>query len=103
MTLQVIMQDIATSYAFTPEQYPELVGLSPKATFRFAIRHNALHMGKALGTIATCCETTDHGANADRELLEKGTIKMLINVLRVAELQGMNAETMLTLVAKYMR
>lgn len=103
MDLQTTINDIAAKFPFDAEHYPDLAGKSPEEILRFAIRHNTLHMGKALGKFSTFCEDEDHGETGDRALLEQATVKMLINILRAAELQGLDADTLLALVPKYMK
>ena len=101
--LQNLMNEIAHKYKFDSTSYPSLKGKTPDEIFAFAVRHSALHMGKALGKVSTVSEAMDHGDEGSVELLEEGTVKMFINVLRLAELQGMSAERLVALVPKMMK
>ncbi len=103
MNLQEIIDKIVVHYSFTPESYPELTGKSRDEVMKFAVRHSALHMAKSLGKIAAFAEAQDHGDLAGEKLLEEGMVKMLINVLRLAELQGLKADELLGLVDGYLK
>ena len=101
--LQNLMNEIAKKYAFNSDSYPSLEGKTREEIFIFAVRHSALHMGKTLGKISTFSEAVDHGEKGSQELLEEGTVKMFINVLRLAELQNISAEQLIALVPKMMK
>ncbi len=101
--LQHMIDAIAEKYTFTAEHYPDLAAKSKQEVFLFAVRHNVLHMGKSLGKISAFSEDTDHGEGGDRAHLEEATVKMLINTLRLAELQGLTAKKLVELVPKMMR
>ena len=101
--LQNLMDMIAKSYSFDSASYPTLAGKTDQEVFAFAVRHNALHMAKALGKVGTYSEAVDHGENGNAPLLEEGTVKMFINVLRLAELQGIRAEQLIASVPKMMK
>ena len=103
MNLQEIIDKIVVHYSFTAENYPELAGKSEDEIKKFAVRHGVLHMAKSLGKMAEFAEAQDHGDAADERLLEEGTVKMLINVLRLAELEGLKADELLGLVDGYLK
>ena len=102
MNLQDAIDHVAATYPFTVEHYPELAGKTSEEAFTFAVRHNTLHIAKELGRMSAVCEAMDHGEPIDRAALEKATVKMFINVLEGVKLQGLDADSLLKLLPKYM-
>ncbi len=97
------MKHIGKHYTFTSEYYPILDQLSPTQRKMFAVNHNHLHMSKSLGKIAAECEVFDHSGTINHAALEKATVKMFINTLKLAEELGMSASDLCSKVPKFTR
>jgi len=93
--LQPLIDLIGSHYVFNKESYSQLEGKTDKdEILMFAVNHSVLHMNKSIGTLATACEAYDHkGITAvDKQQLEVGVVKMLINTLKLAEELGMTGQ-----------
>lgn len=97
------MDSIGERYAFTPEQYPALKEATPEARKAFAVSHSMYHMAKSVGKLASECEAADHGSEMDEVALRRATVKMLINVLKLAEELGMDADDLIREVPQCMK
>jgi hypothetical protein len=103
MDMQDIMRQVEERYPFNADKYDELYDADDEKVRSFALRHMALHIAKSYGKFASYCEAEDHGATGDAALLEEATIKLLVNVIRAAQLQGMDADRMFGLMPQYMK
>ncbi len=103
MDLQETMDFIRRKYVFSEENYRDMRGMHAGQRIIFVIKHNLLHMVKATGSIATQCEASDHGEAANVDMLLAANVKMLINVLKLAEEMGLTAQQLLDEVPKYMK
>lgn len=81
---------VSKHIVFDENTYPSLKGKTDEEKFSFALNHYALHFSKTAGKIALVSEHADHGEEIDIEALRDNVPKALINVLRLAELVGMN-------------
>lgn len=102
-SLRTLMEFIGARYQFTPENYPEMEGMSEEQKKAFAVSHSAHHMMKSLGRIATECESYDHGSRMNGPALREATVKMLINTLKLAEELGMTPEELANAVPDLMK
>lgn len=100
--LQKTMNYIDKRYVFNAETYPDLELTTRDEKFDFGVRHSVLHMQKSLGKIAEYSEGRDHGELGSKKEVKIATVKMLINILKLASIQGMNADDLLKLVPKVM-
>src|SRR3989344_1331344 len=80
----------AKHFIFDEKTYPELANVSDKQRLMFAIRHSALHLAKTSGKIAAIGEAIDHSKEVDMAQLKTDIPKVLITVLRLAEVIGMS-------------
>lgn len=97
------MTFIGERYTFTSEFYPTLEGASEEEQIQFAVNHSALHIMKSVGVIAAEVEAADHGGEMDPEKLKTATTKMLVNVLKLAEVLGISGEQLADNVPNVMR
>ena len=102
MNMQELMDFIGTRYIFSVEYYPVLQGKSADETRVFAINHSHLHMSKSLGRLAAESERYDHGGSIDNAVVKEVTVKMLINVLKLAQELGMTADELIEAVPNFM-
>ena len=91
VNLSKTMKRISEVFIFTADRYPILRKLTHDQKLVFAITHSVHHMNKSLGKISAECETFDHGEKMDKLALEEATIKMFINVIKLADVLGMSA------------
>ena len=102
--LSELMSFIGERYKFNGDSYPKLRGVTdPDAIKAFALSHSLKHMNKSIGVLATESERLDHGGSMSSEALKKGTVKMFINVLKLAEELDITAEELGTSIPEYMR
>lgn len=101
--LHVLMEYIGSRYTFTPEHYPILARLDETQKLAFAVSHSAHHLSKSLGKISAECEAFDHGGELKREALEEATVKMFINILKLAEELDMSAADLCSKVPEFMK
>lgn len=94
MNLQDIQNLVVEKYRFDTKTYPELEGADDSQIDAFAIRHSALHMMKSVGEIAAYAEAEDHGKPIPIGRVEEAVWKQFINVLRLADIVGMDAQTL---------
>lgn len=101
--LHVVMEYIGSRYTFTPEHYPILAQLDETQKLAFAVNHSAHHLSKSLGKISAECEAFDHDGELKREILEETTVKMFINILKLAQELGMNAADLCSKAPEFMK
>jgi hypothetical protein len=102
LELRGLMEYIGSRYIFAPEHYSALAGMSSEQGKAFAVGHSTFHMCKSIGKIAAECERFDHGGNLDDAVLKEGVIKMLINVLKLAEVMGISPDDLGSSIPNYM-
>lgn len=101
--LSEALNEIALAYPFTEKEYPELATYSKGQQKKFAIKHSILHIAKSLGKLATVSEHIDHGSELNRHSLQEATIKILVNTLRIAELQKLQEAEIYQEIPKVLR
>lgn len=90
--LSSLMTVIGNRYKFTSKDYPGFDVLSLQQQIEFIVRHSALHITKSAGKISAEAEAADHGLPMNRAELFTATTKMLVNVLKLAQELGYNAD-----------
>ena len=88
--LDRLIQFVGKLFVFDEKKYPELTGASDKERFDYGVRHSALHLAKFGGKVAAVSEDVDHGGEGDIEELRKAVPRLLITVLKLADLLGMS-------------
>jgi hypothetical protein len=101
--LNELIAFIAERFRFEAPAYPSLAGKTAEECLVFGIQHNALHVAKTAGKIASVMESVDHGGSLDAEELRKHVSRSLINTLRLAELVGLTGEEMVRAVEEKYR
>ncbi len=89
-TLDQLITFIGKHFHFTEEKYPALKGAGDKDRQLFALQHMSLHFSKSGGKIASVLESEEHGGELDFDELRVNTGKMLISVLKLAQLIDMS-------------
>jgi len=103
-SLEEAMVYIGERYTFTPNHYPLLRQRTTFAERRaFVVSHSTYHISKSLGRMSAECEMFDHGFyQMKEEVLKEAIVKMLINILKLAEELDMTAEDLLKAIPQYM-
>lgn len=102
--LQELINLIGSKYVFNKENYPKMDDSSPETKMMFAIQHSKNHMDKSIGVIAGVCEEYDHKGNRTHQgitKVEEATVKMFINILKLAEELGFSAEELFERVEEF--
>ena len=97
--LQLLMDHIATVWKCDAERYPALGVMNGGQRRNFLVKHSLLHIGRTTGKIAAVCEDFDHNNKSEpseETNLQVATIKLFINVLKLAEEIGLSAEDLLS-------
>lgn len=97
MNLQVLMDFIGKQYVYDRENYPNMNAVNREEKRAFALTHSVLHMTKTLGRLAGISEEYDHTGqltSADLDAAKKHTIKMFVNVLKLAEELGLSGDSL---------
>ncbi len=98
--LNEALREIATRYPFTHEKYPELATSNEVQQKDFSIKHGILHVTKSLGILAAVLENSDHGNSTNHQLFQRALVKMLIDVLRLAEIENLDETQIYSQIAK---
>lgn len=93
--LEQIFALVATNYPFIASKYPSLQGADASAQKKFEVAHSALHFAKSAGQLATVSEAADHGAAINMARVAELAAKSLINAIKLAEIAGMDANSLL--------
>lgn len=99
--LQDLMQEIVEGWKFDEESYVGFGNLSESQQKNFIRKHVLLHLMKSQGKIATILEKADHDGGFE-EFDDAFTAKLLMNVLRLAEVEGLNAYDLVNKVKEIM-
>ena len=83
------------AFPFNRERYPGFDRLNPEERRNFALRHVALHVGKAQGALMGVVEALDHGGELNIEALTVALRKLLVDTIQTAGIAGISAETLL--------
>ncbi len=93
--LQELMDEIKESWSFDESNYPVIKNFSEEEKELFRIGHLFLHQVKATGALAEIIERREHGEELDHQELVKVIEKFFKNTIRLAEVAGMKADTLI--------
>lgn len=99
--LQDLMQEIAEGWKFDEESYVGFDNMSESQQKNFIRKHVLLHLMKSQGKIATILEKADHDGGFE-ELDDTFLAKLLMNVLRLAEIEGLSADNLASKIKEIM-
>lgn len=93
--LLTLMELIQTRYPSTWKEYPSLEAVSKRNRLPFLVNHSVLHMCKAIGSLSSECEASDHGKELNTDVLRSAATKMVINSIKLAVDLDMTPETLM--------